>query len=406
MTSGFQHARTTTYVFVLLCALFIPIPSTVFPFQERLADLLFGKILAGLYTAVSGRVLENPQVSSDTTSLYLLVLLLFLFAVLLALLSGLYKNNPRKEKAYTAIRLLLCYYLSWQLLRYGFDKVFKAQFYLPEPNILYTPLGQVSKDLLFWSAMGTSRWYSVFGGVAEITAAVLLLFQRTRIIGSLLSFGILLQVVAINFGFDISVKVYSLFLLFLSALLTAPQLHRLYRFLLLQETTSLKQEPFIVLTSRAAGISIKTFAIGLLFLDATAPYILSRHFNDDTVARPYLHGAYEVNRVEEDGKPLDLSLSPVKRFFIHRKGYLIFQDPQDSTQDYRLEISPEKNKLLLTGYDLHRSSIDYTYREQDSTLTLTYSRNNKQYLLQAKALDWKKLPALQDHFHWRSDAPF
>ena len=48
----------------------------------------------------------------------------------------------------------------------------------------------------------------------EILAAVLILIKRTRLMGLLLSLGILINVVAVNFGFDISVKLFSLFFFF------------------------------------------------------------------------------------------------------------------------------------------------------------------------------------------------
>ena len=41
----------------------------------------------------------------------------------------------------------VAWFLALQLLQYGFDKVFKHQFYLPEPNTLYTPLGLLPPDL-------------------------------------------------------------------------------------------------------------------------------------------------------------------------------------------------------------------------------------------------------------------
>ena len=103
--------------------------------------------------------------------------------------------------------------LAFFLLRYGFDKLFKHQFYLPEPNTLYTPVGLLSKDILFWTSMGTSHSYNVFMGLIEIIPAFLLFFKRTRMLGGLISFAVLLNVLMINIGFDITVKILSSFLL-------------------------------------------------------------------------------------------------------------------------------------------------------------------------------------------------
>jgi len=37
------------------------------------------------------------------------------------------------------------------LLNYGTDKLFLEQFYKPDANILFTPLGFLDSDILFWS---------------------------------------------------------------------------------------------------------------------------------------------------------------------------------------------------------------------------------------------------------------
>src|SRR5205085_9499653 len=117
-------------------------------------------------------------------------------------------------KASCIIYQLFIYYLCLQLLKYGVDKIFKNQFYLPEPNTLFTPAGMLDKDILYWSTMGTSYGYNIFLGSLEIAAALFILIKRTRLIGLLLSLGILINVTEVNFGFDISVKLFSLFLLF------------------------------------------------------------------------------------------------------------------------------------------------------------------------------------------------
>ena len=167
--------------------------------------------------------------------MYLLVFVL----AFLSLLAGILLNTIGRWKQYENrilqfFSLLFCYYLILMLMKYGLDKIFKAQFYLPEPNILYTRLGQIDKDFLYWTSMGTSRLYNIITGSVEVLAALLILFKRTRMTGLLLAAASLVQVVAINFGFDISVKLYSLFLLSLSLYLLAPYYRRIYTFLFTQ----------------------------------------------------------------------------------------------------------------------------------------------------------------------------
>ena len=54
-----------------------------------------------------------------------------------------------------------------QVAGYGVQKLLMQQFFTPEANTLYTPLGRLDKDILFWTTMGLSRGYNIFLGVVE-----------------------------------------------------------------------------------------------------------------------------------------------------------------------------------------------------------------------------------------------
>ena len=193
------------------------------------------------------------------------------------------------------IQLILTYYLAVLMLKYGFGKIFKTQFYLPEPNILYSRVGMLDKDILFWTTMGVSYNYNIFMGLLEVVPALFLLFSRTRILGLLLLFGVLLQVVFVNFCFDISVKLYSLFLLFTCFLLVLPFLKQLFQFFVLQKTTVLSRfSGQDVVASKLIRLVLKTVVIGCFFIEILSPYLLTKQFNDDVIPRNDLHGAYSV----------------------------------------------------------------------------------------------------------------
>ncbi|MDJ1479734.1 hypothetical protein QNI16_04500 [Cytophagaceae bacterium YF14B1] len=344
----------------------------------------------------------HSGISSDTTSLYILVLLLL---ILSAGLSVLFESSKRWEFHRGSILILLrkvfSYYLALQLLKYGVDKIFKAQFYLPEPNILYTPFGQLSKDILYWSTIGTSYLYNVITGCVEVLAALFVLFQRARVVGLLLSIGIMIHIVAINIGFDISVKLYSCFLLLLALIALSPQVSLFYQFFILQKPAALTVEasPFLFPHQAIIQRTLKLFIVGLFFLEAFYPYRQSKTFNDDLVARPFLHGAYQVQTTSRDSV-MQNPFSSIKRFFIHRNGYIIFQDQADQTKDFKLQIDSTTHVFVLTDYTMHQTQIRYEYNKQDSLLTLHYKIQDKLYIIQGRALNWKSLPALKDEIHW------
>jgi hypothetical protein len=191
------------------------------------------------------------------------------------------------NKIYNLLLVIIAYYLAFQMLYYGFNKVFKCQFFLPEPNILYTTVGETSKDLLFWTVMGSSYSYTVFGGCLELLAAILLLNKKTRLLGALVCVVIMSNVVAINFCFNISVKFYATFFLLLALLLITPYAKSLYYFFVRQEfiPTDIGEE--IIATKKQKWV--KFIVIWVLLFEVLAPYVLANNFNDDLQERPPLH---------------------------------------------------------------------------------------------------------------------
>lgn len=62
---------------------------------------------------------------------------------------------------------------------------------------------EVDNFNLAWTFFGRSYIYGIFLGLAESTAATLILFRRTRLLGLLLAFGIYVNVVLIDIEFDV-----------------------------------------------------------------------------------------------------------------------------------------------------------------------------------------------------------
>lgn len=397
MKRSFFHELAS--FFALYAVVFIPFPFFLTSIQYDLTEMIFGKLIGVVSSGVFGKSLDSNSIYSDSTSMYILVLLLFVLSLITAILLRQWNRwQINRLKVIGVIYTLCTCYLALQLLKYGVDKLFKNQFYLPEPNTLYTRVGDLDKDILYWSSMGTSHFYNVFMGAIETIAALFLLFRKTRLIGLLMSIAILLNVVAVNFAFDIGVKLFSLFLLFLNLYLAAPYLERFYLLL--------KQQPVLVSQPVRRTLTmqlLKWFVVGLILLETLVPFIRSRNFNDDLASRPYLHGAYEVKQMIEGADTLAAHAFPVKRLFIHRDNYLVFQDQQDQMQDYKLSYDASRSSYMLTDYQLRQIPVDISYNKKDSVLMINYSRNAQPVRISAHATDWRKLPALRKGFHWTVD---
>ena len=127
---------------------------------------------------------------SDSKGLYYFSAILVLLAVIFSsVIHGLIKHKQLDvTKSEYWFHIGISYYLSLQLMIYACAKIFKVQFYLPEPNTLFTPMGNISKDLLFWSTMGSSYSYTVFSGFIELVPAFFFIIQTYKIIRCVYSF--------------------------------------------------------------------------------------------------------------------------------------------------------------------------------------------------------------------------
>jgi hypothetical protein len=123
--------------------------------------------------------------------------------------------------------VLLRYWLGLTMLAYCLYKVIPSQFVAPSAISLDRRLGDMSPMGLLWTFMGFATPYMVFGGALEMLGGLLLLFQRTRVLGAVVAAGVLANVVMLNFCYDVPVKQFSVMLLLVALVLLTPHARRL-----------------------------------------------------------------------------------------------------------------------------------------------------------------------------------
>ncbi len=350
----------------------------------------------------------SPAVSSDSLLAWIALLNAIIIAIVVAV--GWQMIRPAfNARVYTFIALR--YFVALHLLIYGFSKLFKVQFYLPEPNTLYTTIGNTPRDLLYWSVMGLSRPYSIFLGGLEIIGAGILLFRRTVAAGAIVATGVLLNVFAINLAFDISVKMHSGVLLLFSMMI-AWMVRQRWLPLLGWKNVSFSYPSPLPLSKKTTCVLKAIVIIGLL-AESCYPYLNSRNFNDDRAARPLLHGVYEIKTFIFNGDtlpPLTSDTARWRRIFIHRDGYCIIQDMQDQMQDYKIssvQTARDSAGVLRVIFQLQedRPSVKNLVPVQfvqiaDSLFTIQVNTPTGTVQATAHRLNWEKLPALKKEFSW------
>lgn len=88
------------------------------------------------------------------------------------------------------------------MLPYGVSKLFDFQFQVQASDYA-RPLGELSGKLLTWAFLGYSPVFQVLLGALETIPAILLLFRKTRRIGALFLFPVLLNVTLTNYFLDL-----------------------------------------------------------------------------------------------------------------------------------------------------------------------------------------------------------
>lgn len=370
---------TGTALFFAGIMLFLPFDAGE-SWQRRLSLFVFGDIVTGISPFVHAHPLP-ADFSSDTLSLLILIgLLAILAAVLGWILSALKTDFPLTKW----VRIGGSYYLAYVLLFYGMGKILGLQFYIPEANVLFTPFGQLTKDILFWSTVGTSRSFNVATGVIECAIALLLLLGRTRVAGLFLSLFVLLGIVLLNFTFDISVKLFSLLLTALNLYCLWPVLPALVRFFLGKGVVSLNGL-FPQWSIRSVwSLWLQVFLASAIVVTGVWPQ-LPTHMH-----RAFPSGAYDVISGEPSG---------IRRFFIHSRDYLILQDTVGHLADYHFQVVGAA--LWVEDYDGKKTLGTFRFSRKDSLLRLEVPERG--WVLNGKAIDIRKLPASQDETHFLLD---
>ena len=341
--------------------------------------------------------LDSP-ILSDSKGLYIHLLSILVLSAIISFVWGkILKNEDNKRKYY--FNVYVSYYLSLQLIIYGLNKVFLLQFPSPTANILFTNIGAISKDLLFWTTMSSSPLYNYFMGGVELLCAGFLLFSKTRLLGAFLSVGIFLNIVFINFSFDISVKVYSLFLLFSSSYLISPYLSLLHRFFIKGEQVKLDvgYPEFINLKYVNVLPLLKVLMISTFLYVGVKPYSNSikaqgKASNSNGFSEAYKVISYKANGVELNN--IDLAW---ERVYFHPRSYFIIENNQEEFSDYELILSSNSKQLIL-----NHSVLNYQLLA-NGNIKLFGVWNEKALAVTIEPINHKKLPLLDDQFHWTVD---
>jgi hypothetical protein len=140
---------------------------------------------------------------------------------------------PNYINLFHFLRAVLRYKLAAVLLVYAFIKIFPLQVPYPTLSELNTQYGDFTPAKIFELTVGVAKAnYQQAIGLAELAAALLLIFRRTATLGAITAAGLQLNVVLAAFAYKTGDQLYSSYLFLIAIFILAYDLPRIYRLLM------------------------------------------------------------------------------------------------------------------------------------------------------------------------------
>lgn len=395
--------------------------TTVSPFPGALLRWVARHVLG-----LPGEAAWYPNGAGDKTIAWAQLACAWAAAALVAAAwTALDRRRAHYARAHGWLRTLVRYTLGAEMLLYGWAKIFQAQFPPVALGRLVEPYGEFSPMSVLWTMMGHSASYNAFCGAAEAAGAVLLFWRRTTPLGALLTAASLANVVALNFGYDVTVKLHSLGLLALALVLLAPDARRLW---------AAVAEGRAVGPSRTAAPALdpgarpwqRRLRLGLKAVLVTAAvggggYTSFQQWRAQTAPPGPLWGLYDVEAFAVDGAArAPLATDPVRwrRLALDRGGRATVQVMSDSVRRFAYAVNDGARLLTITRPAARAGAqpateAEFTYAEAASPrgsaparVTLDGTVGGRPARLVLRRVDHTRFTLVSRGFHWVQDDNF
>jgi len=351
--------------------------------------------------------------SGDTTYDY--VILLFLTVTALA---GciIWTLLDRKRKSFNSLyywlTIVVRYYMAFTMFNYGFAKVFKLQFPFPSLNTLMEPYGQSSPMRLAWTFVGYSQGYNYFTGFGEVIAGLLLLFRRTTRLGAILTLVISANIMAINYCFDVPVKLVSSMLVVMCIFLLLQQRTRLINFFIRNKTAQPESMYVPKFKRKWLNITMTVFKYVIIV------FVLVKNIYDsndalkqygDAAPKPPLYGIYNITtfvKNKDTIAPLLTDSARWKNLIVNQYGGSTVKTMNDGQEYYQFTADTVAKKITMFSYSdtTKKMILNYTVPAPDSII-LKGKWWADSVIVTMKKYDLKNFLLVNRGFHFINEYP-
>ncbi len=298
------------------------------------------------------------------------------------------------------------------MLNYGMVKVIKLQFPFPGIGRLLEPYGNSSPMGLAWTFMGYSRGYNYFAGFAEVIAGLLLLFRSTTTFGALVAFTVSANIMAMNYCFDIPVKLLSTIMVIMSLYLLSENAGQLFNAFFRNKEARFSHPQPPAPKKRTWFLTVRIFKclliaytlFGLIYSD-----IVAMKQYGDSAPTTALRGVYNIKtfiRNKDTLAPLQTDTLRWKQLVLDGSpayGYASIRSMNDSAKGY-FSFKPDTtlHTITLTSYADSTNKYAFHYRlpPKRTRMILLGAWKRDSLEIHLTLADWKNLLLVRRGFHW------
>lgn len=356
-------------------------------------------------------VAVRPNGSGDTTYSWVNVLCVAVIAVVVTVIWSVIDRRPRSyDKAWIVFRAYLRFVLAAAMLSYGIAKVIPSQFPPPPLDRLMQRFGDASPMGLLWTFMGSSVAYVIFSGAAEMLGGLLLTMRRTTLLGALVSMGVLINIVMLNFAYDVPVKIYSSQLLGMAVIIALPDIRRLVDFFVLNRPVTPAPLPRLTQSrvAEVAGIVLRTLAFAAFLVMSVQNVREGLRMYGGPENRSPLYGIWRVDDFQIDGREIPgTDATRWRRVVFDNRITASIQLMDDSYQRVRVQLDEKKRTLVVSRRNEPAWDGRLAYVRPDAnTLTIdgVIGGHNVHALGHSEPIP--KFLLTTRGFHWVNEYPF
>lgn len=413
--------------------LFIFLDPNGLPFVDEETGIFylapFHKLIAWLAAHVlhlSKPITVFTNGSGDTTYDYLIILLIVVTSLIAAAIWTITGRGARNyNKLLYWLTVVIRYYVGINMVAYGSAKIIKLQFPSPSLHRLTEPLGNMSPMGLAWTYMGFSKAFNYFTGFAELITGLLLFNRKTTTLGAVIGLAVTGNIMAINYCFDVPVKIVATMLVIMCLFILVRDTHRLVNFFFRNkdaQPSNLSPHRF---NTRWKNITLTVVKWALIL------YVIIFNFNQaiglekqygEKSPKPPLYGIYNVESfvINRDTiKPLKTDTVRWDKVTISYPGSAEIKFVNDSTKFWNFAVDDKKRIATAHNYIDTTHKYKFSYRlsavinnkggkgaDTATYLTLKGTHNTDSISIKMRKIDEKKFRLISRGFHWINEFPY